>query len=347
MTAAATTNRRGRNLAILGGVTLLGLVLAVVAVYQRTASLAPQFEPRPFFPGLTEQLAGLNEIEVASKTGTLHIRQMDGRWVVVERDSYPADPAQVRAVGMGLADLEIIEAKTSRADWLTYLGLGAPPEGDATQLKLTGAGGAVLADILIGQTEGTPDALGRSSMYARRPDETQSWLARGYLTPQASTASWLDKGAVVIARDRVKGAMVDPAEGPSYTLSRGTKDMPDFKMLDLPRGRELSFEGSPDGVAGSIVGFVYEDVAKADEIDFSNAPQSVFNTFDGLSITVKVANRDMERWATISAEASDPMVQAEADSINARNQGWAYKIDEAKANQIVATRETLLKPPGG
>ncbi len=68
------------------------------------------------FPGLTAQLAGLSEIEVASKTGTFHIRQTDGRWVVVERDSYPADAGQVRAAGTGLADLQIIEAKTSRPE---------------------------------------------------------------------------------------------------------------------------------------------------------------------------------------------------------------------------------------
>jgi hypothetical protein len=347
--AAATmmADRRQRNLAILGGVTLLMVLLAIVAVYQRSASLAPQFEPRAFFPGLTGQLAGLNEIEIVSKTGTLHIRQTDGRWVVVERDSYPADVAQVRAAGTGLADLQIIEAKTSRADWLNYLGLGAPPMGDATQMKLSGSGGAALAEVLIGQTQGMPDALGRTSMYVRKPNENQAWLARGYLVPKAGIADWLDKAAVVIARDRVKGAVVDPAEGPTYTLSRDTKEAQDFKMLDLPRGRELSFEGSPDGVAGAIIGFVYEDVAKADGINFANAPQTVFNTFDGLNITVRVANRGMERWATVSAEATNPMVQAEADTINARNRGWAYKIDEMKANQIVATRETLLKPVGG
>jgi hypothetical protein len=123
--------------------------------------------------------------------------------------------------------------------------------------------------------------------------------------------------------------------------------MPDFKMTDLPRGRELSFEGAPDGVAGSIVGFVYEDVAKADQINFTGAPTTVFNTFDGLNVTVQVASRGMERWATVSAQATNPMVQAEADTINARNRGWAYKIDEFKANQITATRETLLKPVGG
>ena len=337
-------NQRQRNVAILGGVTLFMVVLAIVAVYQRAASLAPQFEPRPLFPGLTEQLTGVSEIEVASKAGTFHVRQMDGRWVVVERDSYPADVGQLQATGKGLADLQVIEAKTARADWLNYLGLGAPPEGDATLLKLTGSGGAVLAEVLIGQTQGNPDALGRTAMYVRKPNENQSWLARGYLVPKAAIADWLDKTALVIARDRVKGAVVDPAEGPSYTLARDTKEMPDFRMTDLPRGRELAFEGSPSGVAGSVVGFVYQDVAKADQINFTNAPQTVFSTFDGLNITIRVATRGMERWATVSAEATNPMVQSEADAINARNRGWAYRIDEMKANQITATRETLLKP---
>ena len=73
----------------------------------------------------------------------------------------------------------------------------------------------------------------------------------------------------------------------------------------------------------------------------------MFNTFDGLNVTVQVATKGMERWASVSAQAANPMVQAEADSINARNRGWAYKIDEFKANQITATRETLLKPADG
>ena len=346
MATSMMESRRGRTLAILGGVTLLCVVVAAGAVYQRSASLSPQFEQRALFPDLAKQVDGLTEIEVTSKTGAIHIRQTDGKWVVVERDSYPADANQVRNAANSLAGLQIVEAKTARPELLSMVGLDAPPAGQATQMKLT-AGGMVVADVLIGQTQGTPDAMGRNAIYVRKPDENQSWLARGYLVVQSGIDAWLDKAAVVIARDRVKGAVVDPAEGPTYTLSRETKDLQDFKMTDLPRGRELSFEGSPDGVAGSIVGFVYQDVAKADTINFTGAPQTVFNTFDGLNITVQVATRGMERWATVSAQATNPMVQAEADTINARNRGWAYKIEEFKANQIVATRETLLKPPDG
>jgi hypothetical protein len=313
-------------------------------VYQRAAQLAPKFEPRALFPGLSGQLTGLNELEVASKTGTIHIRKVEGRWVVTERDSFPADVTAVNAAGDSLAALQIIEPKTSRADWLNFLGLGAPPMGDATQLKLSDASGKVLASLLIGQTQGTPDEGGQQMVYVRQLDQNQAWLARGNATPKATIADWLDKNVVNIARDRLKGAVVTPAMGPSYTLSRDTKEAMDFKMTDLPRGRELSFEGSPDGVASAILGFTFEDVSKADQINFANAPQAVFNTFDGLNVTVKVANKGMERWATISAAATNPMLQAEADRINVRNMGWAYKIDDTKANQIVATRETLLRP---
>ena len=241
----------------------------------------------------------------------------------------------------------MLEPKTGRADWLTYLGLTPPPEGDAVRVTLTDTGGKVLADLLLGHAQGAPDELGRSTLYVKKPDENQSWLARGYLTAKPNISDWLDKGIVNIARDRVKGAVVTPITGPSYTLSRENKDQQDFKMLDLPRGRELAFEGSPDGVAGSIVGFQFDDVAKADQFDFSKAPQSVFSTFDGLSITVKVASKGTERWASVSAAGSDDKSRDEAMKLNAAVNGWAFKLPEAKVQQILATRETLLKPPAG
>jgi len=139
MAAAIMADRRKRNLTILGGVTLAFVLLAVLAVYQRAAQLAPKFQPRAFFPGLTAQMNGVTEVDVASKSGTLHIRQMQGKWNVAERDSFPADAMQVAAAERGLSDLEIVEPKTARADWLNYLGLGAPPMGDATAVKLIGA----------------------------------------------------------------------------------------------------------------------------------------------------------------------------------------------------------------
>lgn len=299
------------------------------------------------FPGLPQTVNNLGEVAVTSKAGTIHVKLMGENWVVQERDNFLADQTQMRATAVGIADLQVLEPKTARADWLGFLGLTAPPEGDAVRVTLTDKDGKVLSDLLLGHTEGNPDDLGRSTLYVRKPDENQAWLARGYLTAKPDITDWLDKGIVNIARDRVKGAVVTPATGPGYTLSRDTKDQPDFKMLDLPRGRELAFEGSPDGVAGAIVGFQFDDVAKANPADYARAPQSVFNTFDGLAITVKVATKGMDHWATVSASGSNPMAQDEAAKLNAAVNGWAFKLSETKYQQITAARETLLRPPPG
>jgi hypothetical protein len=345
---AVGTDPRKRNLAILGGVTAFFLVLAVLAVIQQARSLAPKFEQRPFFPGLTDRINDLGEVTVTSKSGTFHLRNQQGKWVVVEKDSFPADVGQVRAIAAGVADLTMVEPKTGRADWLTYVGLGAPDKGgDAVNVALADTMGKPMAEVLVGRAQGAADVLGRQTLYVRRPNENQSWLARGQLAPRPNAADWLDKNVIAIAPARVKGANVTPAMGPSYTLTRDTKDQQDFKLVELPAGRSLSFEGSPDGVAGAITGFTIDDVAKANPSDFANVPQSVFHTFDGLDVTVKIATKGMDHWAMISAAGMNPATQTEATALNARLNGWAFKLPEMKMEQIVPAREILLKPPGG
>jgi Domain of unknown function (DUF4340) len=346
MTASiAVAQKRKRNLGILGAVTVLFVVLAILAVIQRGRELAPKFEPRPFFPGLAAEVNNLGDIQITGKNGTFHVHLTNRRWVIPEKNGFPADAAQIRQVAGGLAALETLEPKTARADWLRYIGLDKPgPKSGAVEVKLSDMAGNPMADILVGQMQGTPDDLGREMIYVRRPDESQSWLARGYLAPKPDAADWLDRGILQIGRERIKGATMTPLTGPAYTLSRDSKDDVDFKLLDMPKGRELSFAGAPDGVAGAVAGFTFDDVDKADGHNFSKAAQSVTHTFDGLDITVRVADEGKAHWAIVSASASEPKAQAEADKINAAVKGWAFKLSDDKNRQFTATRDALLKP---
>jgi hypothetical protein len=340
----ALSDRRRRNLTILGGITALFTVLAVFSVYERARQLAPRFEPRPFFTDLTQRVNELGDVAITTKSGTFQVKLDNGKWVLPEKGGFPADTQQVRAIAAGFAGLEAIDMRTARADWHSYLGLTAPDKGgDATEVKLSDTSGKVLADLLIGHAEGNADELGRTTVYVRRPNENQTWLARGYVTPKTAPADWLDKSVLNIARDRVKGATITPPTGPSYNLVRDSKDAPDFKLVELPAGRSLSFEGAPDGVAGAIVGFTFDDATKAGDVDFSKASQSVSHTFDGLDLTTKIATKGMDHWATVTASATNPMVQAEADGINARIGGWAFKLPEFKVTQFTATRDSLLR----
>ena len=63
-----------------------------------------------------------------------------------------------------MAALETIAPKTSRADWLHYLSLDAPPKGSGTQITVKDSHGAVLASLILGNMED----LGRSQRHIRR-----------------------------------------------------------------------------------------------------------------------------------------------------------------------------------
>lgn len=347
MADAAVINRdpKRRQLNILLGAAGVAIVLAAAAVFQQSLSTSPQFQARPFFPGLTDRLTQVGEIAITTKSGAFHVRLQQGKWIIPERAGFPADPSQVRSTALGLADLTILEPKTNRPDLLSYVGLIAPDKGgDATDVKLTDNTGKPMGELLSGHTEGAADELGRNTIYVRHPDENQSWLARGSLTLKSNVTDWLDRSVLNIDRDRIKGASVTPAKGPAYNLSRDSKDQPDFKLLDMPTGRALSFDGSPDGVAGAIASFTFDDVAKEDQFNFAKAPQSATHTFDGLDIVVQIATKGTDHWARITAAAINPKVQAEVDKLNATFGGWAFKLPDDKVNQLIADRETLLKP---
>jgi hypothetical protein len=342
---AIIRNPKRRQMTILLGASAVAIAVAAAAVFQQSTSTAPQFQEHPFFPGLADRLPQLGEIAITTKSGAFHVRLQQGKWVIPERGGFPADPGQVRSTALGLADLTVLEPKTDRADWLSYVGLVAPDKGgDAVDVKISDSAGKPIGEMLLGHTQGGADALGRNTVYVRQPNETQSWLARGSLTLKSNVTDWLDRNVLNIERDRVKGASVTPEKGPAYNLERASKDQPDFKLLDMPAGRSLSFDGSPDGVAGAIASFTFDDVAKADQFDFTKAPQSIEHTFDGLDLTVKIATKGMEHWATVTAAATDAKVQAEAAKINANLGGWAFKLPDDKVQQFISDRETLLKP---
>ena len=102
------------------------VVLAGLAMFQQSRSLAPKFEPSPLFPGLAAKLTDLGEIAITSKTGTFHLKLAGDRWTIPEKDSFPADGALVRATGAGVGDMMTLEPKTAREDWLPLIGLDDP-----------------------------------------------------------------------------------------------------------------------------------------------------------------------------------------------------------------------------
>lgn len=348
-TLALAHDPRRRNLVVLALIAAVMVVLAVLALFHQSSEGAPHYTPRSFLPGLASQVRDVARMRLVSKSGTVDVLfKPDRGWIVASHHGYPASFEKVRETLVGLAAMQTIEPKTSRPDWLHFLDLTAPPKGDGTEITLQDGHGRTLASVITGKNEDIGDPSGALGLFVRRADSNQSWLVRSVFTPKTVPVEWLDKQVVDVDTSKIQQADINPINGPSYELRRDKPSDPDLKLVNLPQGREVSYPGAADGIAGTISNFTFDDLKPARDFDFSDghAARLVARTFDGLVVTVQATKQGQDFWATVSADAPSgkPEAQRQARAIDSRASGWAYKLPPYKGQQIMTTLESLLKP---
>lgn len=344
-----THDTRRRNLVVLAVIAAVMVLLAVLALVHQSRQTAPHYTSHSFLPGLASEARDVAHIHLVSKSGIVDVVfKPDRGWIVASHDDYPASFEKVHETLVGLAAMETIEPKTSRPDWLHFLDLTAPPKGDGTEITLADGHGRTLASVITGKTEDIGDPSGAIGLFVRRVDANQSWLVRSVFTPKTAPVDWLDKQVVDVDTGKIQEADINPMDGPSYELRRDKPSDPDLKLVNLPQGREISYPGAADGIAGTISNFTFDDVKPARGFDFSDghATRMVAKTFDGLIITVLAIKQGQDFWATVSADAVPGKAEAQrqARTIDSRASGWAYKLPPYKGQQIMTTLESLLKP---
>ena len=350
-TNAFLADPRRRNLAILGGAAAISIALAMCSVYEQSASVAPKTAPTEFLPGFASHVRQAARIHIVSKkNGAFDVAFKPSKgWVLPGKNDYPASFSEVNKTLVTLAALTTIEPKTASPEWLHAVALDAPGKGgDGTEIAVSDDRGHELAHLIVGKSEDIGDSTGAVGLFVRRPDETQSWLVKAEAEIRGAPSDWMDKNVFTLDQTRVQTAVVDQPDGSSYEVSRATSKEPHFKLSTVPAGRELSSEDAPDEVANALSDFTVEDVKPAREIDFANPVRLTVRTFDGLSLNLEIAHKGEDYWVEVAATdlSSKPDIAKEARTIDARANGWAFKVAGFKGGQLTATLESLLKPKG-
>ena len=352
--------RRIRALTYLAGATAASVLFALIAQWQISSQEVSDFQPVKMFPAL-EAKARTNDvasIQVETKTTSFNIvRQADGKWVFPDKGNYAADFDEIRKTVTGLASLELVEPRTSRADWYEKLGLGLPKQGGSgTVVTIKDGKGELLASIVSGVAVDGASAGGKQAIYVRRPNEAQTFVARGSYEPATDPSRWLSKAFIDFPSDRMKTVVVKPYKGPTYSVTRATPTTQNFSIVErLPPGRSLRTPGEPNGVGNALIGMSFTDVAPQSQIDFSGAAKASFQTFDGMAVNVTVAMKENDYWivfdavevpgasqAPVSSGALKPNIAREVEELNAMAKGWAYKIPRFKGSLFSSPLEALL-----
>ena len=345
-----------KSLAILALATAASLGLAAYAVDQRDLPIRSQAAGGALFPDLLDRLNEIREVRIVGPDGALTIVPKDQGWALNEKSGYPVDPAQLRNLGLALANLQLVEAKTADPARLARLELEEPGGTDAKSrlVELKGPEGSLLASAVIGKASPSLYGSGRGGVYVRRSGENQAWLAAGALDVPGDAMLLIGQDVVDVPADLIARIILQPVGAAPITLARADTAAEFTVDAPLPEGRKLD-PVKVEFLASALTGLTMTDVQPAADIpDGAQRSQVRFETFDGAGIDVAVATvgegETTRRWLTLlssaPAGAADPT--ASAPPLNERVRkldGWAYEVPPYLADRLTGGLDQLLAEP--
>lgn len=295
-----------KNFSILAIITILVIIAAVTLTTKKASTTGRE----KLFHLSTSTLQNISEIEVQThdKTITL-IRDDTGQWRVKEKQNYPAISSQVHQLLIGIADLQIIEAKTSNSAFYSKLGVEDITTDDAksTLLSLKTAQDKTVASLIVGDDKVAKIDSTRKEIYVRKPTEAQTWLTLGRIPLENKVTGWLNKQILDIKEERIRQVEITQPDGEQILIFKNHPSDKDFQLADLPATAQIKSAYTLKNIANTISGLNFDDVITAKEMDLGELEktQAIFTTFGGLQITMTTVAKADKHYATFSA-AFDP-----------------------------------------
>jgi hypothetical protein len=336
-----------RSLMFLAAATVVFVALAigVLASSDRSVSLPPSGERA--FPALAGKLGEVASVTVSHNGTTLTLTRDGDSWLVAEKGNYPANAGKISQIVRAMADLRLIEPKTRNLDLYSRLEVEDPGSGKSVLVAVKDKSGGYLAQAIIGKRRYDRLGGGNDGVYLRKSGEAQSWLARGTLDPSGDTVSWLDRQILDIPEKRIAKLTLTQPDGGKLVIGRAAPDAK-FAVEDAPPDTKFKSESTISGPAGALETLDLDDVKPSRELPIpdKDVVMASFTTFDGLTVDVRLMERDKMDWITVSATGPGS-ADAEAKKIDDRVARWTYAIPGYKANLLKTKLADLIESPKG
>ena len=336
-----------RTLAILGGLTLIAVILAVVATRGQPRVEASDQSGQILFPALVNDIEHLKSVVIKHAGETMTI-DWDGKvFRFRERGGYPVDAEKVQALAVRLARLSKMESKTSQPDRYDRLDLGDPMAkgGQSTQVTLLDTNGKALADVIVGKRKFTLGGR-EGGTYIRFPKDPQTWLALGDLMVGPAPHDWLKRDIADIKQADIKRVTVTHANGEKVVVTKGAGG---FVIDNMPRGMEMVTASTAEDFAKVLESLQLDDVAPVATIPFTKdkTTTAVFEGDGGSQVNLDLYDDGGKFWIRLKGTpaADKPESAKLIGEMNARTEGWAYQVPNFAIAVLTKAMGDLTKKP--
>jgi hypothetical protein len=369
--------------------TLIGLAIAALAAIVIAIFVSHSNAPRTegsangtaeawLVPALRDHVNEVDKVVVTGAGGkpVATMTRGTGGWSIAEKNGFAVDTGKLRELLLKLADAKLVEQKTSNRDKYATLGVEDVAGADAKGVEIELGGLKQPVKLVVG------NANAHGGTFVRRAGEAESWLASGTLNIDKKVESWLRKDVADVAANRVASVTIKRPDGKTVRIAKDAEGDANFKLADVPKGREPASEFTINGVAGTLAGLRFDDVVPAKDAAPPEKPLDArFATFDGLVVDVVAWEKDGKNYAQLTASAdkeqatrhaaaeqakpkaegddaakdaksaatssADEKVAAidkEAADLNQRFKGWTFVLPAYKYANLDKSPDDLLKP---
>ncbi len=338
---------QSRSLILLASATVVLVAIAILVLASGDRGVSRAAPDQPAFPALAAKLGEVASVTVSRNGTTMTLIRDGDSWLVAEKGNYPANAAKISQIVRAMADLTLVEPKTQNSDLYPRLEVEDPGNGKSALVAVKDKSGGDLAQAIIGKRRYDRLGAGNDGVYLRKQGEAQAWLARGTLDPSGDPASWLDRQIIDISEKKIAKIALIQADGTKLVISRAAPDAK-FAVEDAPADTKFKSEGAISGPAAALETLDLDDVKPAGELSVPDKEvvKAYFTTFDGLTVDVRLMERDQSNWIAISATGSGS-AEAEAKKIDDKVSHWTYAIPAYKANLLKTKLADLVEPAKG
>ncbi len=333
-----------------------GVLLGIALLSAPNKSVHKEAELGKLFPDFADKMAEVSTVNIRSASGEINVQQLDKKWVLTEKDSYPIQVEKIKALLLALSDLEKIEAATSKAELYTRVNVEdvTAKEAKSVQVTAKNASGQSLLSIIIGMSKPAKGDSTRREIFVRIPDDKQSWRVLGALSIDRTAIDWLDTILVDDNADDIQAVDIKNA-AESIQFAKPAKGS-EFELAALPVGATLKKEANLNLIAALTSNLTFDDVLKAEKVDFNATPiQATFKRFDGVNIEMTVVKKEKLYYAKFAASFTAPAKETKTDAkpeelkaaeeaikksqefvetFNAKVKGWAYAVPDYKMQRL-------------
>jgi hypothetical protein len=328
-------------------ISLAVATLALVAIAIGERGLSRAAPGMRALPALAQRLGDVVSVSIVHNGSTVTLLRDGDSWLVAEKGNYPANAAKLSQVVLAMADLDLVEPKTQKADLYPRLEVEDPDKGKSSEVSIKDKSGAPLAELIVGKRRYDRLGTGNDGVYVRKPGDAQAWLARGALDLSGEMSSWLARRIVDIPENRIAKVVLTQADGTKLVISRPSADAK-FAVEDAPADAKFKSDTTTAGPAMALETLDLDDVKPVGELPIpdKDVVTAALTTFDGLTVDVRLIDRDKTSWIAISATGNGA-TEAEAKKIDDKASRWTYTIPSYKANLIKTKLADLLEPAKG